>query len=254
MDNNGVLIKDIHVANSSYYLKPFEDDEESLKSIVSLYSNYYINSMVTSIVPMSEASYKQKLDYFVSLNKNQVFGLFNICNQETNKSVGLYGLKRHLDYEDEFSIAYVSKLNGIVKPVSKEIVKLAFELLGASKLHGDILSYNSFSHKMVYQIGMVDNGISLCENDYVKDSYLTNFVLTKERYEEIKQRNGGQYNFLKFPKDFKLKDMHSKARYLHEAIDEFKQTNQINRLKHCIELDLYKQKNYPRLYNKEKGC
>jgi RimJ/RimL family protein N-acetyltransferase len=256
-NNNKCLIKDIEIYGNKYCLRPFDNSEFSFQSVKNMYSDYYINSMVSSVVKISEGSFQKKLDYFVSLNEQYGFGLFNICTQDTNQSIGLYGLKLKPPVFDELELAYItkkdyintlpfnkdkefsiiSKEKGIIRPLSKVIIEFAFETFKEiTKIHiKEVLSYNKPSQLIAKLIGMVENDIIKCDDDYIKDSYLLNFVLTRKRYNKLKSLNNGKYELSNIPKNIQLKDLHNKARTLSQAIQKFKKKN-IKRYIHCSKL------------------
>lgn len=251
-NNGGYLIRNVKIRNELYYLKPFDRTKFSFNSVKSLYNDYYISAMVTSITPMNDESYRKKLEYFASLNEKYGFGLFNVCREKDDYSVGLYGLKLRQGTNRELELAYVVKVGGIVRPLSEIMISFSFETFNLNKLHGEILSYNKESQVIVRQIGMIENGITFCDDVFFKDSYLTNFVLTKEKYNQIKLKNNGQYKLLKFSKKRPINDIHSKARYLHTALEEFNKSENKTRYQHCVELDKYRANRYPRIFKKER--
>jgi RimJ/RimL family protein N-acetyltransferase len=253
-NNNGFLIKNIKINGDLYYLKPFDYSKFSFESVKSLYSDYYINSMVTSIVPMNDANYKKKLDHFVYLNKTYGFGLFNVCRQRDNLSVGLYGLKLRKGTTDELELAYVIKFANIVRALSEVMIPFAFEIFNIKKLHGEILSYNKASQIIVNQIGMIENGITFCDKDFIKDSYFVNFVLTKKRFNLLLSlSNLQEYKLLNISKKTNIKNLHSKARYLYDALNDFKKDSFIKKYKHCNKLFHFFKNKYPRISKLEIG-
>jgi len=251
-NNNGYLIKDIKIGDNLYCLKPFDRSKFSFESVKSLYSNYYINAMVTSIVPMNDESYRQKLEHFVNLNEKFGFGLFNVCRQKDNYSIGLYGLKLREGADRELELAYVVKIGSIVKPLSEIMIPFVFETFGINKLHGEILSYNKESQIIVKQIGMVESGIYICNKNYIKDSYFTNFILTKQKFNLIKSLNDKKYKLINFSNKIPLEDIHNKARSLYTALKDFENNQNYNKFKYCKQLIEYKEKCYPRVCAKEK--
>lgn len=251
--NNGCVVRNVKIGDNLYCVKPLKDNKVSLDIIRSLYGDYYINSLMVSPVERTEVGYRKKLDYILDANEKYGFSYWGIFNQITNQPVGLYGFKKihGISIEKEVDITYMSKLANIIKPLSERIIPFLFENFNIEKLHGNNTSYNYATQIIGMPMGFVQNGIKICDSSYNRDSYLTSFVLTREKYNEIKKLNYNKYVTGNTIRSLSLRNIHCKARCLYVAIKEFKKNNDVKRYKYCKKLYEYRLKKYPRTCMRE---
>jgi len=252
--NNGYIVKDIKILNETYCVKALSNDQWSLNAISELYGDYYLNSSMVSITEMNKKGYQNKLDSIVKRNKKDGFTYWSICEQNNDKAIGLYGFKRIKNSkEKELELTFMCKIKDIIKPLSEIMIKFLFENFNITQLKAHSLSYNQAAQIIAKQIGMMDCGISNTNDGYIRDSYLIEFVLSRNKYNEIKKINKGKYKLLKFPKQMKPNIIHSYSRYLYQAIQEFKINKDTSRLQYCKKFYKYKKTKYPLICKKEEN-
>lgn len=246
--NDGFVVKEFNAFGNIYCIKLFENSQESLNIIKTLFSDYYTNSMMINIIKRTEEGYRKHLNTILDLNKKDGFSWYNVYKKNTNENVGVIGAVTISKGSIRFLCMF--KLYSVVKPASEVLIKFFFENSDIKEIIGRTLSYNQLSQRIAKQFGMVETGFTICKDEYIRDSYLTHFVLTRNRYNEIKNQSKGVYKFLKVPRKTKPIDLHSKARTLKDAINEFNQDDNKERLENCKTLFSFLSSKYPRSYKK----
>jgi RimJ/RimL family protein N-acetyltransferase len=250
-NNKGKILSDIKIDDHSYDVIPFENNKNGLNSIISLYGDSYMNYMFVPNISMTKENFATKFNKVIDDGLNYGITLWQIIRKSDSALVGLFGFTYYNIEKTEIEISYGSKIGGIVTGVCEEMISFAFEYLKFDYFLGRCLSYNYFSQLIGKSIGMQEDGIIMCENDYVKDSYLTSFKFTKDDYEEIKNKNHGKYKIFNLSKrNTKTERLHSKARNLNEVLDEFSIDKESERYKYCENLKEYLEERYPIIYKK----
>jgi len=247
--NGGYIVKDVEILGNIYCLKQFDDTKKSLETISLLYSDYYSNCCMLTPVAMNKDGYKKKLEIITKANITDGFTYWHLLNQNTNITVGLFGFKKidNVPIDEALDLTLMTRLTGIVKPLCMHMFKFLFENFDIKELRSKVLSYNRISQLLTVQIGLIDNGITRTDKDYVRDSYILNYLLTRERYNKIKEQNNGEFKVLNIPRKTDIKFFHCGARTLKDAIEEFEQNNDFERLEHCKTLQNYLCSKYPRM-------
>lgn len=236
-----------------YDVVPFENNNDSINDVFSLYGDSYMNYMFVPVIQINEISMKAKLNKIISEGNRDGITLWKVIRKDTKALVGITGLTYIDGSRKKIEITYGAKVGGIINKICEELMKFAFEDLNIDCLYGRCLSYNYFSQLIGKSIGMIEDGIENCPNDYIKDSYWTMYKFDINNYNSIKSINGGKYKISKFSKRFtKLEDLHSKARSIYDAKQFFKDTNQIERYKYLKGLQEFLEERYPMLFNKNK--
>ncbi|HSQ97902.1 MAG TPA: GNAT family protein [Rickettsiales bacterium] len=251
-NNKGKILSNIKIGDYYYDVVPFKNDESGLNSIISLYGDSYMNYMFVPYIPMIEENFIKKLNKVINDGLNDGITLWQIIRKNDSALVGLFGFT-YFDLEkNKIEISYGSKVGGIVTGVCEEMISFAFEYLKFDCFLGRCLSYNYFSQLIGKSIGMKEDSVEICKDDYIKDSYLTRFKFTKDDYEEIKNKNGGKYKVFNLSKrNTEVKQLHDKARNLSEVLEEFSINKESERYKYCENIKKYLEERYPIIYKKD---
>jgi hypothetical protein len=246
--NGGCIAKDVKIGSNFYCIKPFDDSQESYNIIKSLFSNYIINSFMVRTIERNERGYKRLLHDILELNKKDGLSWYNVFNQDNNFNVGVVGTVRRKEDCSAVGLLYAFKLSNFAKITGQLMIELIFNNFDEiEKIDGNMLSYNKLSQVAFKKLGAIEGGFKKCDNNYIKDSYLAYFYLTRERYNKIKAKNNGVYKTFNISNKTGYKTLHNKARTLKEAIQDFKQSNDVERLNHCEKLFNHLISKYPRV-------
>lgn len=218
--NEGFIVKNFPIDNKYYSVKPFLVGEEN--EVAKFYLDDYINSMVVSCTPKTEVAIRSKLKYI--LEQQEKYGLSYWKVQDDNgEIVGITGLTYD---EDEYEITFISKKPGLFMPLINYLYNIFFNEIGIEKIIAYNLSYNTSSHALCKNIGMMPNNYVM-KDDYVKDDYLTCFFETREMFNKhnnslCKTRFSSRLNH---PLDF-----HPNARKLSSYINTVKDNTKLDYL------------------------
>lgn len=211
-ENDGFIIKDFPISNRYYNVKPFLVGEEN--HVAKFYLDDYINSMVVSCTSKTEIGIRNKLEYI--LEQQQIYGLSYWKVQDDNgEVVGITGLTCD---EGEYEITFIFNRTGLCIPIVNSLYDIVFNKLEITKIVAYNLSYNTPSHTICKNLGMLPDNYVMKDN-YIKDDYLTRFFETKDMFNSNQTNN----NRIKYSSRLnKPTELHPNARRLNDYIKNVK--------------------------------